>query len=78
MKTIDKPVNRVMDRPYMGRITDARGRRIVVTLMPGGVIAFRPQGLGNKRTVFSTTDDCYERAYWAELRAKQAAKRGRR
>lgn len=65
---------RLTGRKYVGRITEARGRDLVVGLIPGDMIAIRPLGLGKRRTEYYPISALYEIAYSARLRSETAQK----
>ena len=65
---------RLSGRGYVGRITEARGRDLVVGLCPGDLIAIRPHGLGKRRTKYLPLAYAYEIAYNARLRSERAQK----
>ena len=62
-------VTRLLGRKYDGRINDARGRKLVITVEPNGLIGLRPQGLGYKRTVYINAQDVYDIAFWRKAKA---------
>jgi hypothetical protein len=65
---------RLCGRSYNGRITEARGRFLIVGLCPGDLLAIRPQGLGKRRTEYLPIDVAYEIAYSSRLRSERAQK----
>jgi len=61
-------------RPYVGRITEARGRHLLGGFLPGDLIAIRPQGLGKRRTEYIPLSVVYEVAYSSRIRSERAQK----
>lgn len=73
MKVIDKATHRRCARPYRGTITEARGRQIVVSTVPGDVLVLRPSG--RRRAEEISIEAVYELAYWTRVKAERAARR---
>lgn len=65
---------RLSGRPYAGRITEARGRKLVAGFLPGDLVAVRPLGLGKRRTEYIPLAVVYEIAYSSRLRSEKAQK----
>ncbi len=65
---------RLTGRDYVGRITEARGRKLAIGLLPGDTVAIRPYGLGKRRTEYITLAVIYEIAYSSRLRSESAQK----
>lgn len=53
------PTSRVTDQPYRGMMADARGRRLIVSLLTGDMISIRPQG--TRRVEYGNLSDIYDR-----------------
>jgi len=70
---LKKTVERVTTMPYTGRHKDARGRTLVVSLVPPGLIGIRPS---RRRAIeYITIDTIYDIALEMRVRAERAAKR---
>lgn len=70
-------------KEYMGRITEARGRFLVIGLAPGDLLMIRPLGLGRQRTIYVPLALAFEIGYWSKIKAERmmklnAAKRRRK
>lgn len=66
---LTKAVARVTTRPYIGRHKDARGRTIVVTLLPGDMIALRPSR--TRRVEYMNLSHIYEIALESRIRSER-------
>lgn len=76
---ISKQVTRITTREYVGRHADARGRKLMVSLLPGDMIMVRPAR--TRRAEYFRISDLYDLALESRVRSERmqrinAKKRG--
>lgn len=59
-------------RVYEGRLHQMRGRRLLVGMLPGDLIAVRPKGMGKGRTEYIPLAQLYEYLVYSRLRSMMA------
>lgn len=70
--------SRLTGRPYHGPVNEARGRQLVVSLLPGDLIGLRPLGMGVKRMKTIPLASIYENICYAEARQVMREKLGKK
>lgn len=66
------PTVRVTNDVYRGTYNDARGRKLVIKLMPGDVVAVKPAG--TRRWEYTTMSALYDRLLRSRVLGERAMK----
>ena len=72
MTPIDKKTTRITARVYEGRYADARGRKLVVSLLPGDMILIRPAR--TQRAEYVRISDVYDMALRSRVLSERMQK----
>jgi hypothetical protein len=72
MTPITRKTTRVTAREYVGRYADARGRKLVVSLLPGDMLMLRPAR--TQRAEYIRLSDVYDIALRSRVLAERMTK----